>query len=149
MNAGPPIVLRQGDHTGSHRIEFDIPQAPQQIVIGVDQAGLVTSLPKRACPPVLIVQGADVSTPNGLHHPRHGSRFLCTDQEVDMIGHQDIAMDLHALRFGACFQGLQITDMVVLIKEGGGAIDAAMSDVKRDSGEFESGTAHRIAWLPR
>ena len=33
MNAGPSIVLRQSDHTGPHRIEFDIPQAPQQIVI--------------------------------------------------------------------------------------------------------------------
>ena len=64
-----------------------------------------------------------------------------------MIGHQDVAMDLYALRFRACFQGLQITDIVVLVKERGGAIDAAMSDVQWDSGEFESGTAHRIAWL--
>lgn len=45
MEAGPRIGSRIGDHPGTHRVEFDVAQALQEVAIAADRAGFVAAFP--------------------------------------------------------------------------------------------------------
>lgn len=68
--AGPRIVCRRIDHSGSYRIEFDVAVANEQVILRIDGAGLVAAFPEGA--------GAAVGVVNVLHvvpaHILHGAR---------------------------------------------------------------------------
>jgi hypothetical protein len=59
---------------------------------------------------------------------------------MHMVGHQDIGMQGDVVFGQGIAKKLAVADEVFVIEEGGGAIDAPMRDVKRESGQFESWT---------
>ena len=46
--AGPAVSRRVVGHTGTDRIEVDVPVAAQDIAFAVDQAGLISAFPQRS-----------------------------------------------------------------------------------------------------
>lgn len=71
---------------------------------------------------------------------------------MHVIGHQSIGMQGDVLFRQCIAQVLAIVGKVLVVQEGSGAIDAAMGDMQRDSGQFQSWTAGHgqgYAWRER
>lgn len=138
---GPCIVQRVGNHACADRIEFDVAVAAQKIVFTVDQAGFVASFPKCAGAPVAIVDVADIAAPEGLHDPDNHAGLRWGDQQVHMVGHQHVGMNLAATLEHDLVHFPQVAEIVAGLKETGLAVVAALYDVLGDSGKVEPWSA--------
>src|SRR5690606_18964885 len=94
--ARPRVIRRIGHHPGAHRVELDVPVAPQQVVVAVDQAGLVAAFPQGAGAAVAVVDVADVAPAEGLHEARQRRGLLRGQQQVHVVGHQHVRMHMAA-----------------------------------------------------
>jgi hypothetical protein len=88
----PWIVLGSLDDARTDRVELDVSTAGEQVSIGADHHGAIPAFPKCAASPPANVDGSHESPPNRLHHSGRSAFILRRDQEVDVIGHQDIRM---------------------------------------------------------
>ncbi len=53
--ARPAVLARIGNHVGAHGIEFDVALAGEQVVLGLDQTGLVAAFPDAAAAAVAVI----------------------------------------------------------------------------------------------
>lgn len=72
--AAPTIVCGVRDYRGSHGIQLDVPQARDEVPLGLYEGGLVAAVPKGAAAPILSVDVLNV-TPAERH-----------DQSWDLLG---------------------------------------------------------------
>ena len=77
-----------------------------------------------------------------LHHPRDRTLYIRTDQQMDVVGHQHVTVDGHAVVPGRRLQNLQITGAILVIKEARSTVNLALGDVQWNTGKFEPGTTH-------
>ena len=69
---------------------------------------------------------------------------------MHVVGHQYVGVQGDAVPGQCMAQALAVLGKVLVIHEGCGTVDAAMGDVKGDSGQFEPGAAghgSRSAWV--
>ena len=78
----------------------------------------------------------DIALPEPFHQDACAISVFRGEQEVDMVCHQDIGMHSTACAFGIFLQPIKIQEIVLISKETGLAVIAALDDVERgaDSG---------------
>jgi hypothetical protein len=112
-----------------HRVELDVAQALQHVVIIRHQAGLVATFPQRAAAAVARIEQRHLIAPQALHQGVHGAGLWRGEQQVDMVVHQHPAMQA-ATAVVQCFgQQVQIGASVRIVQKAGHAIVAALNDV--------------------
>ena len=86
-----------------------------------------------------LVHIANIVATKGLNQPTHPVRLLRRQQQVNMVGHQNVGVDRYAI-FPAVFLELVQIDRVVLFgEETGLAVVAALDDVLRNAGQAQAG----------
>ena len=65
---GPTIVCGVLNHASTNRVQFDVELTNQQVVFGIDDARFESSLPQGARASVGVVEVANVTAANALHH---------------------------------------------------------------------------------
>lgn len=83
VHAGPAILLRQRNHRGAHRIQFDISAYHQCVTIKFDQAGLEPILPQGARLTMTVVEELDIALANSTHRNRQCFRPRWRQQQMD------------------------------------------------------------------
>ena len=139
---GPAIVARGPDHARAHRIEFDIAHAGEQVVITGDQASFVPSFPKSAAFCISMVHICDVMTADKLNQSADGFSVRRGDQQVDMIGHQNIGMNGAIMLLDAFVKPVQVGGIILVAKERGLTTIATLDDVSGDARQIEA----RLSW---
>jgi hypothetical protein len=90
------------------------------------------------CERAKIVFRQAVVAPQHLHHARDAAAPVRRCEEVDMTGHQHIAMDATLMCEQGLLQRAQIPSIVHVADETRLAIIATLNDVPRDAGKFEA-----------
>ncbi len=129
--AAPAVTGWVVGHTGTYRIQFNIAVAGEQIVVSLHQTGMIPAFPQRAAAAVGMVDIADIAPAERLHHltdPGHGG--WC-QQQMDVVGHQDIGMYRNMIFSGGFAEALQVEVVIVISVETRLAIIATLDDVLR------------------
>ena len=145
--AGPDERGGVVGHAGAHRIEVDVADAAQQVLGGVDQAGLVAAFPQRAGAAVAGVELPDVLAAKALHQLADGASAGRGHQQVHVVVHQDVGVHLAPCGEHCFVQQLTIVGAVFVAQETGERIAAALHHVLRDARQvkaWESGHPCRI-----
>ena len=104
-----------------------------------DEAGFVAPFPERPCPVVTVVDMTHITPPERLHDPADRPGGARGDQQVDMMGHQDIRMHGAVLAHGDLAQIVEIASVVLIGEEAGLPVVAALDHVLRQIGDVGSG----------
>ena len=69
-------------------------------------------------------------------HEQHSAVFLCRrEQQVDMVGHEDVSVDFTAELVGELFEVVEVALIVRFSVEANSAIDSALDDMPGDAGK--------------
>lgn len=90
--AQPTIVRGVIEHRSSDWIELDGTLTDEQIAIGIDQRGLVTTVAQGTCPPVGHVDVLNTSPAKSNDEPLDRFCTFRCDQSVHVAGHENIGM---------------------------------------------------------
>ena len=145
--AGPAVALRRCDHAGPHRVEFDVAVAGQQVTRAVHQRRLESPFPEGARPAIAGIERPHVAPPDRLHHARRRAALGRGEQQVHVVGHQDVGMDRATMLQGRFPQFLAIAREIRAVRETGLAIVAALHHMLRDSRQVQSRKACHVASL--
>jgi hypothetical protein len=137
--AGPAIGRRIIRHACPHRVEFDIAVAAQHIIFAVDQTRLVTTFPERAGASVAAIEQRHIVPPQPLHHLCDRTGCGRREQQMDMVVHQHIGVQLAAACMQRIFEQMQVAQSVAVIQKAGQAIVAPLHDVLRNTGKVDAG----------
>ncbi|MGN8200540.1 hypothetical protein ACS8Y6_17825 [Salinisphaera sp. RV14] len=84
--------------------------------------------------------------PNRLHHTRHRAIPVGRDQQMDVIGHQHISMDITTADPGSRLQAFQVKQVIILVEKAGLTIITTLNHVLGHAGQVEAGQAgHGLA----
>lgn len=136
--AGPRVVGRIGAHARANRVELDIAVAAQQVGVAIDEGGFVAAFPERARAAVAIVDVANVTPPQRLHEAGDLATALRGHQQVHVVGHQYIGVNLAAVAQRDFPEVLQIAMPIGIGEEAGLAIVAALDNVLGNAGEVDA-----------
>lgn len=136
--ARPGEACRIIGHAGTDGIEVDVAVAVQYIALTVDQTGLVAALPQCPGTPVTGVELADVAASELLHETRDCTDLWRGSQQVNMVIHQYVGVQLAARVEQGFAQQRQVTSPIVIIEKAGRAVVAALDHVLRNPGQVES-----------
>jgi len=128
-------------HAGAHRVQVDVARAAHEIVVAVHQTGLVAAFPQGAGPAMAGVERADVLAAQYLHHPAQGAGFGRGGQQVHVVVHQHVGMQVAAGGEQGVAQQVAVAAAVFVVQEAGQAIVAALHEVLRDAGQVKTGQA--------
>jgi hypothetical protein len=81
------------DDPRTHRVEFDVPVASDQVMRGVDHARAKAALPKRARSAMAPVEVLRIALTELFHQQRAGFRQAGRQKQVHMVRHQAIRVD--------------------------------------------------------
>lgn len=101
----------------------------------------VAAFPQGAGTAVAVIAVAYVASTQGFHHVRHLAAGGGRHQEMHVMGHEDARVDVAALAQGDLAQVLQVAHTVYVSEEARLTTIAALDDVLRNVGWFESGMA--------
>ena len=132
--AAPTVPDWIVDDSGAHGIQFDVPLTCKQVALRVDQTGFVSAIPQRAGPSVLAVDVLNVAPSERHHQIRNRRNVGRGDQQMHVIRHQTIRMQSHAARAEREAQPVQVSAVVLQVKEAAPAIVSALHDVQRHAG---------------
>jgi len=132
--AAPAVLTRILHHVRAHGIEFNVAHAGEQVGVFLHEAGFVASFPQAAGAFVAAVDVLDITTPNGLHEPGYAGLGLGADQQVNVVGHEDVGMN-GAVPIGSrLFEPVEVAVVVLLGKEAGLSVDAALDNMLGQAG---------------
>ena len=126
MDSPPP-----GHHARADGIELDVAIAGQQVALALDRRRPKASLPERAGPPVGRVDMPDIADAEPLHHPRRAVGGAGGQQQVHVVGHQDIGVHGASVVPRRLRQKPAIARIVVVMEEDRLPIVAALDHVHR------------------
>ena len=115
--ARPHVSARFLDHSRANEIQFDITVARQQIPLRIDQTALVTTFPKCAATPVDVVYVLHVATSKVAHHARQAFVSFGRDQQVYVVRHQYIGVNIATISSRAFHETVQIEQIVCFSKK--------------------------------
>src|SRR3990172_12124935 len=108
--------MREGDHLRTNRIQVDISDQSQEILIPIAEKGLVPSLKEMAYFAVLPIEVAGIGEIQKLHDLRQ-RRFRCLDEQVEVIGHQDVGVEDKTALLLIMPESAEILASVLIVKE--------------------------------
>lgn len=144
VDARPGMFLRGGDHRGANRVELDVAVDRQEVSIGIDKAGFEAPFPQRPGTTVAAVEGLHVALPMDSQRPRNRSGMRCAGQQVDMVSHQHVGMQRHAVLVQGCAEQCQVMVAVVIVNEDRHAIHAALGDVQWNAWHLQAGATGHV-----
>jgi len=133
--ARPPIGIGPAHHASPNWIELDIPIAGQHIIFTLCQARPKSPLPQGSAPAVCPVDVLHVALTQVLHQQRGAVLRSRCQQQVDMVGHQNICMHGAIEAPRQFLQALKIKTIVLLGEETRRAVIAALDDVPGHAGK--------------
>lgn len=109
----PPRIQRMAQASG---VQVNVPDQLQQIGIAVTENGFVAPLKEMPRFPIASIVVLRIGELEGLHGPgqRHGSGF---DEQVHMVGHQDVGIQGAAVSSPVAFQPFEIRRIVGVLVE--------------------------------
>ena len=132
--AAPAILAGVLHHRGANRVEFDIAHAGEQIGFGLHHAGFIAPFLKAAGATIAAVDVLHVASADGLHELGDSILVFWRDQQVNVVGHQGIGMDVAVPIDSRFFQPVEVEVIILLGKETGRSIDSALNNVLWYSG---------------
>src|SRR5262245_13000112 len=84
------------------------------------------------------VNDTDIPPTEFLHHRSQGAWLEGSNEEVNVIAHQDICVHLAVTALRGVLQALQIETSVRIAEEACAAVVAALDHVVRNTGQFEA-----------
>ena len=91
--ARPRIIVRVGDHRGAKRVGLDVAQDGPQVLVVLHRRALEPALPDVADAAVPLVVSPGVGDEERLHDPPDGHAGLGSEDEVEVVGHQAVAVE--------------------------------------------------------
>jgi hypothetical protein len=136
--AGPAVEGRIGHHAGTDRIEFDVALAQQQVGLGLHQRGLVATVPQGAGAPIGVVDILYVPAADRDQYLRHTHGLLRREQQVNMIGHQHVGMQLAPLTRQRLTQPAEVGGSVLVFEKARRPVVAALDNVQRQAVDVDA-----------
>ena len=136
--AAPGPLRRVGYQSRSHRVQFDVAEAAQQVVLIHDIRG-EAALPEMAAPVFAEIDEPCVSTVRLSDCRCQGFLALGNDDKVNVIWHEAVAPDLNGVACAPPVDQVEVGLVVVIGKEGLLPTIAALGDVVRKTGGYSSG----------
>ena len=132
------------NHDGADRVELDITGTGEQVAFRVDERRFVSPFPQGAGAPVAVVDVAHVTTAGGLHQARNALDVARRDQQMHVVGHEDVSMDGTAVTTARLEERVVQIRVVVVREEDGSAVVATLDEVQRHVGQYQTGqSGHR------
>lgn len=148
LAGGPGVVGRVVSDCRAYRVELDVAQALQQVVVVGYQAGLVAAFPQCAGAAMPCIEQGYVVAAKTLHQCACRARVWRGEQQVHVVVHQHPAMQLATGVVQGIGQQVQVGAAVQVIQEAGQAVVAALHDVLRDAVQIEAGLSGHTRSVP-
>ena len=145
--AGPGVGLRPADHAGADRVPLHVAQRRPQIRL-VERRGEEPALPHVPMPAAPAIDPLRIAHVQRLEHTVQAVFAVGHRDQVDMVGHQAVAEDGHAVLAAIGLEPGEIGAAVVVGKEDVLPAVAALGDVVRypgKDGARQSGHAGMLA----
>jgi hypothetical protein len=136
--AGPAICRRVRDQARTHRVELDVALAVFQVTLRLHDGRAIAAFPQGAGAPVETVDVQDITPADVLHHARDRHRRRPGGQDMDMIAHQHIGVELDLRGLRLLLHASEEIVAVGLLEEEGLAIGPAHDEVLGDSGDEDA-----------
>lgn len=94
---GPGIFTGVFHHRRAHGVKLNVAIADQQIPLGIDYGRPVAAFPKSPGSLVVAVEVLDVASAHRLHHLADTHFRVRRHQEMHMVGHENIGVDIAAV----------------------------------------------------
>jgi hypothetical protein len=136
--ARPLVLVGSINDSGANRIQLDVATAREEIVLGIDEHRPEAAFPKRAGASLSFIDGSHETASHVLQHA--GGAFLDPrrDQEMNMVGHQDVRVDLAAMSVTGDTQRVTIFLPILGPEEHGQPIVPSMDEVEGYVGDNQS-----------
>ena len=114
----PRILFGPVDHAGADGVLINVPSASQQVLIGLDWAAFESRFPQCSAPAVHEIQPSGMPAREPLHgETEAGFAIARVDDEVYVIAHQAIGVDLQFQRFAEFRECSQIVFAIGIAEE--------------------------------
>ena len=125
-------------HSSANRIGFDVPHASKKIAIASDRSGAEAPFVQGTRAPSATVYVGRVTTRGGMHQA--GKRFWLPrrDQQVDMVRHEDVRVQVASLRPHCLSHVLQEDPAIHVFEETRLAVMPADDDVLWYAGDIDA-----------
>ena len=127
--ARPGVLVRVGDHRGSEGVGFDVSQDRPEVGVVLDRRAFEPTLPNVAEALVLAVIVPGVGDQERLHDATDSDAGLRSQQEVEVVGHEAVAVEAEWEATPSFGQRVQKQAVVVLVVEDELAVVAAAEGV--------------------
>ena len=91
-----------------------------------------------------VVEGLDIALAKAVHGDRNGARLMTGNQEMRVVSHQHVRMNVDTVLFRCLAQQLQVMPIVVGVHEHRAAVDSPLDDMQRNVGNFQSRTTRHL-----
>ncbi len=135
------VRARVFHHSRPHRIEFDVAVAQQQVLLGIHQTRLEASLPQGPASLVDAIHVLHVPPSQALHEPGDAVLPLRAHEQVHVVRHEHVGVQVAAVLVRALPEPVQIEAIVLLRKEAGLPVVAALHYVQRNLREIQAWSA--------
>ncbi len=127
------------DHSSPDGVEFNVAHAGQKISLAINQGCFVPTFPQRTGTPVSLIHVSHVGPPQVLHEMSHAMLRHGRDEQVNVIGHQDVGVQPAMVAPSGFFEIVEISPVVGVRVEARLTIIAPLDNVLRDARKDESG----------
>ncbi len=131
---------RPPDHLRPHRVAFNIHKCPPEMHV-VQRTRVKPSGPEVSGAAVEAIDVDAVPGVGGADGPGQAVGGLGRQHEVNVIGHQTVAVNGHVEAVALLAEGVEVETAIIVDEEDGLLIVAAMGDVMRRAGHDDAGDA--------
>ena len=107
---------------------MDVPASAEQVLVGLDSAGMEPASEERTIATEAVVDMAGVDGPDALHRFRE-STVGTMDEKVIVVVHEAVRIDQHSEAFMGIEQALPELDAISVVEVHGAVVDAAIHHV--------------------
>ena len=135
-----PLVLGwTGNEPGPHWVELDVAHAWQQVLSRIDYGGAVPSAPNGSGAPVPGIDVLGIASAHGLHDFADTPLVAWGQQQMYMVGHEDVRVYVNLVHHAGFPHALQIKIVVLVAHKHRRVIVAALDHVLNLSGQDVAG----------
>src|SRR3546814_1668178 len=134
-------------HPGANRIELDIAAAGQEVGSGVHQTRLVAPFPECAGTAMTAIEQTHIVARKGVHQSRHCASFLWRQQQVHVVAHQYVRMQLASEARQPMAKTLKVALAIIIVEKARQPVVAPLRSEERRVGK-ECVSTCRSRWSP-
>jgi len=143
--AAPAVVASRFDHAGAEGVGLDVAEDGQEVVVDLDDGALEPTLPDVAAAVMAAVAALGVEDEEALYDPAD-RRLQGSDQEVDVVGHEAVAVELERPPLFQVADSLEERGEIFHVKENGDAIDDVVDEAVVDESQGSWHEERLSAW---